>query len=177
MTPEKGKRNRNKSPTKRPHSAPGGVGLHKKKKSGSPQGEQLAAVLFSAGTDPPRDPLDPKDPKDSKKDPPRDPGGPPGRGELPPEPPPDPPKAPTLKKNKMGTTRPSMKDVPLYKEGEDPIAFITSFMLYLNYYNIDPIMVIPKEGEAGYVDAATEAKDHKKHYTDPKTLLGRALQG
>ncbi len=77
----------------------------------------------------------------------------------------------------MGTTKPAMKDVPLYKEGEDPIAFITSFMLYLNYYDIDPTIVIPKEGEPWFVDAETSAKAVKKHYTDPKILLGRALQG
>ena len=38
-------------------------------------------------------------------------------------------------------------------------------------------MVIAKAGQPAYVDAATEAKECKKHYTDPKTLLGRALQG
>ncbi len=70
-----------------------------------------------------------------------------------------------------------MKDVPLYKEGEDPIAFITLFTSYLNYYDIDPTTVIPTEGEADFVDTATSAKELKKHYIDLKTLLGRALQG
>ncbi len=58
----------------------------------------------------------------------------------------------------MGT-RPAMKDVPLYKEGKNPIAFITSFTSYLNYYNIDLTIVIPKAGEAGYVDKNTKAKE------------------
>ncbi len=70
-----------------------------------------------------------------------------------------------------------MKDIPLYKEGDDLIAFITSFTLYLNYYDIDPTIKIKEEGEAGYVSAEGSAKELKKHYTNPKTLLGRALQG
>ena len=70
-----------------------------------------------------------------------------------------------------------MKDVPLYKEADNPIAFITSFTLYLNYYDIDLTRAIPKAGDPGYVDAETSAKECKKYYTDPKTLLGRALQG
>ncbi len=124
--------------------------------------------LETEGADPPRDPPDPKDPK---KDPPEDPaGGPTGGGDPPPGPPPDPLKAP--KRKKMGTSRLSMKDVPLYKEGDNPIAFITSFTSYLNYYDIDPTTKIPGVGEPGYVDADTAAKECKKHYTDPKTLLG-----
>ncbi len=77
----------------------------------------------------------------------------------------------------MGTSQPSMKDIPLYKEGDDPIAFITSFTSYLNYYDIDLTTAIPKVGEPGYADAETAAKECKKPYTDPKTLLGRGLQG
>ena len=177
--PEKRRTERNKFPTKRPHSAPVDAGPHKKtKKPDPPQGEKVAGVLLPVGADPPRDPPDPKDPKGPKKDPPKDPvGGPPGGGKPPPGPPPDPPKAPVPKRNKMGTSRPSMKDIPLYKEGDDPIAFITLFTSYLNYYDIDLTTTIPKAGNAGYVDAETSAKECKKHYTDPKTLLGRALQG
>ncbi len=67
-----------------------------------------------------------------------------------------------------------MWDVPLYKEGDDPIAFVTSFMSYLNYCDIDPSKEVLKPGEAGY-DAATAVKEIKTHYTDPKTLLGHAL--
>ena len=48
-----------------------------------------------------------------------------------------------------------MKDVPLYKEGDGPISFITSFMSYLNYYDIDPTRAIPAVGDPGYVDAET----------------------
>ena len=143
-TPETGSETGNKSPVKRPYSAPTGASPHKKKKP-----EPVAKVLFATGTDPPGDKPDPDllDPEEPGKDPPADPGGPPGGGDPPPEPPPIPPKAPTPKKPKMGSTKPAMKDVPLYKEGEDPIAFITSFTLYLNYYDIDPTTVIPKEGE------------------------------
>ena len=135
---------RQKSPVKRPHSAPTGAGPYKKKKT-----DPVAKVLFAAGTDPPGDKPNPDllDLKDPREDPPGDPGGPPGGGDPPTEPPTEPPKAPTPKKPKMGTTKPAMKDVPLYKEGEELIAFITSFTLYLNYYDINPTIVIPKEGE------------------------------
>ncbi len=142
-TPETGSKTRNKSPVKRPYSAPTGASPHKKKKP-----EPVVKVLFAEGTDPPGDKPDLGPvPEDPGKDPPGDPGGPPGGGDPPPEPPPVPLKAPTPKKPKMGSTKLAMKDVPLYKKGEDPIVFITSFMSYLNYYNIDPTTVIPKEGE------------------------------
>ncbi len=76
MTPEKGNRTRNKSPVKRPHSAPGGAGPHKRKKTDPPRGEPVAKVLFAAGTDPLRDLLNPKDLEDPRKDPAGHPGGP-----------------------------------------------------------------------------------------------------
>ncbi len=77
----------------------------------------------------------------------------------------------------MGANRHSMKDVPLYKEGDDPIVFVTSFVPYLNYYDIDPMTKILKAGDVGFVSVADSNKEIKKHYTDPETLLGRALQG
>ncbi len=137
-------------------------------------------VLFPAGADPPENPKDLEEPSKLNKDPPGDGGDPPGGGGDPPPDPP-PPIAPqgTAPAAIKGTkkSRPSMKDVPLYKEGDDLIAFITSFTLYLNYYDTDPTIKIKEEGEAGYVSAEGSAKELKKHYTNPKTLLGRALQG
>ncbi len=163
---------RHKSPIKRPHSAPTEAGSHKKKKT-------TGKVLFAAGTDPPGDrlDLDLPDPKDPGGVPPGYPRGPSGGGDPPPDLPLDPPEAPTPRKPKMGANKLAMKDIPLYKEREDPIAFITSFMSYLNYYDIDPTIIIPKEGEPQFVDAEMSAKAMKRHYRDPKILLGRALQG
>ncbi len=104
---------RHKSPVKRPHSAPTGVGPHKKKKT-----RPVVKVLFAAGTDPP-DRLDPDlpDPTDPEGDPPGDPRGPLGGGDPTPDPPSDPLKVPTPRKPKMGTTKLAMKDVPCTKKG------------------------------------------------------------
>ncbi len=163
-TPEKtGK----KSPDK---AGPEDASPHKKtQKPDPPRAAPVAAALFDAGAG------DPEDPKKDPKDPPG-PGG--GGGPSPPILPPiGPPGAGQEPKcKKMCVNRSSMKDVPLYKEGDDPIAFVTSFMSYLNYYDIDPTTKILKEGDAGFVSVADSNKEIKKHYTDLKTLLGRALQ-
>ncbi len=112
---------------------PADAGPHKKtKKPDPPQAATVAEVLFPVGADPPEDPEDPGEPGEPKKDPPGGGGNPPGGGgELPPDPllPLVPPVAP--RGTKM-LSRPSMKDIPLYKEGDNPIAFITSFTSYLN---------------------------------------------
>ncbi len=138
-------------------------------------------VLFpnAAGAGGPGDheyPKDPKDPKDPKK--PKDPAGPGGCSDLPPK---DPHKArePSAPKKdpKMGTpTHPSMRDVPLFKEGDDPIAFMTLFTSDLNYHDIDPTTEIDNPADPG-ADRDAIAKAIKKYYTDPKMLLGCALQG
>ncbi len=178
-TPEKASKGGVKSPKKRPISVPVDEGPHKKtKKPDLSQAASVAEALFPAGADPPKDPKDPKGPSEPKKDPPGSGDDPPGGGRDPPSDPPLPLIPPVAPKGKTKmSTRLSMKDVPLYKEGDDPIAFITSFTSYLNYYDIDLIIKIKAAGDVGFVSPEESAKDFKKHYTNPKTLLGRALQG
>ena len=73
---------------------------------------------------------------------------------------------------KMTTNKPPIKDVPLFKEGEDPTVFTTSFTAYLNYYDIDPDNV-----DLAGLDDAEKRKTIKEQFTNSKTLFGRAMQG
>ena len=150
-TPEipdkEGKKSADKTPDK---TDPEDTSPHKKTKTPDPPPIiPVAVVIFLPGAGGPKDPDDPDDPKEPKKDPPGPPS--PGGGGAPP-PPADPTGTqPDPKKKKMGANRPSIKDVPLYKEGDNPIAFVTSFTSYLNYYNIDPMTKILKAGDVGFV--------------------------